>query len=391
MASHHRVELAVGQVLFREGDAPTSAFLVESGRLRITAILDGEPFVLGEIESGGLVGEVAVLDDSPRTATATALEPCILTTIDRTQFAERLAAADPIIRALLLSQFERYRTALATFTGRHGAVELAPSAIRSRVDSLHAHDKIRLESQLRDALETGALDMRLQAIQDLHSGRVIGYEALTRWQHPDRGAISPVEFITLAEETSLIVPVGDYVLREVCIALRRFAERWPKHTPYVGLNVSGRQIDAPAFIERVAAQIDRYAINPALLKIEITESLVLDYDKVATFLDRCHGVGIRVALDDFGTGYSSLAHLHRLRFDTLKLDQEFIRRIDDPRCQAIVRAVVTMADSLGCDIIAEGIETLQQMHALRDLGCQYGQGYLIGKPTSADAVLADAA
>jgi len=146
-----------------------------------------------------------------------------------------------------------------------------------------------------------------------------------------------------------------------------------------------------AFIDRVAAQLYEYAIPPWLLNIEITESLFLDYPKVAGFLDRCHSVGIRVALDDFGTGYSCLSHLHRLAFDTLKLDQTFVRQLDDPRCLAIVRAVVAMAAALGCDIIAEGVETKAELACLRDLGCQYAQGYLIGRAQSVESVLAASA
>ena len=389
MKSAHRIELATGQTLFREGDAPTTAFLIERGRLRVTAIVAGTPVVLGDLVAGALVGEVAVLDDSPRTATATALEPCVLTAVDREQFAERLASADPIVRALLLSQFARYRIALATLTGKETQATRPPAEGLASAEV--AHDKIRLEGQLREALGSGALELQLQRIQNVSNADIAGYEALIRWNHPERGAISPSEFIALAEETSLIVPVGDYVLREVCRILKRFIERWPDETPYVGLNVSGRQVDDPAFIDRVAAQLREYAIPPWLLNIEITESLFLDYPKVAAFLDRCHSVGIRVALDDFGTGYSSLSHLHRLAFDTLKLDQTFVRQLDDPRCLAIVRAVVAMAAALGCDIIAEGVETKAELACLRDLGCQFAQGYLIGRAQSVESVLAASA
>jgi EAL domain-containing protein (putative c-di-GMP-specific phosphodiesterase class I) len=386
MSSAHRIELATGQTLFREGDAPNSAFLIESGRLRITATVDGQQRQLGDVDAGALVGEVAVLDDSPRTATATALEPSVLTAIDRNQFAERLAAADPVLRALLLSQFARYRVALATFTGK------AAQAIRTPEtgsDAAMAHDKIRLEGQLRDALESGGLDMRLQPIQHITTSRVAGYEALIRWNHPERGPISPTEFIALAEETSLIVPVGDYVLREVCRVLRQIG-RDAEHAVYIGLNVSGRQIDDPTFIDRVVTHIREHAIRPAQLKIEITESLMLDYAKVSAFLRRCRAAGIGVALDDFGTGYSSLAHLHQLTFDTLKLDQAFVDQLDDPRCLAIVRAVVAMAGALNCDIVAEGVETSGQLAHLRNLGCQYAQGYLIGRPQSIESVLTSA-
>ncbi|MBS0557070.1 MAG: EAL domain-containing protein [Proteobacteria bacterium] len=384
MASTYRIELKSGDILFREGDAPTTAFLVESGVLRITTERDGEPVLLGDLSAGALVGEMAVLDDSHRTATATALSGCVLTPIDRAQFAERLHAADPVVRALLLSQLSRYRTALATFTG-NGSVPVSPTA---GVESAHALDKIRLESQLRNAMENRELEIRLQPIQHIASGNLAGYEALTRWTHPERGVVSPADFIALAEETSLIVPVGEYVLGEVCTALRRIADEAPHERLFIAFNVSGRQVGDAEYVARVLAQLRAHAIAPAQLKLEITESLVLDYGKIGTLIERAHAAGMQVALDDFGTGYSNLGHLHKLAFDTIKIDQGFIRQLDDPRCLAIVRAVINMAAALGCTVVAEGVETPAQLAQLKMLGCQFAQGWLVGKPATVDDAIA---
>ena len=384
MASAYRIDLEPGAVLFREGDAPTTAFLIESGSLRITAARDGAPMLLSDLHAGALVGEMAVLDDSPRSATATALGACVLTPIDRTQFAERLEAADPVVRALLLSQLARYRTALATFTGN----DPVPASEDASSESAYALDKIRLESQLRNAMENRELEIRLQPIQDIASGKLADYEALTRWTHPERGAVSPVDFIALAEETSLIVPVGEYVLSEVCAALRRLADEAPQIKPFIAFNVSGRQVEDADFVARVLAQLRAHEVDPAQLKIEITESLVLDYSQIGTLIERAHQAGMKVSLDDFGTGYSNLGHLHKLAFDTIKIDQGFIRQLDDPRCLAIVRAVVGMASALHCDIVAEGVETQKQFEQLRELGAHYAQGWLVGKPQSVDEALA---
>jgi len=384
MASAYRIDLEPGAVLFREGDAPTTAFLIESGSLRITAARDGAPMLLSDLHAGALVGEMAVLDDSPRSATATALGACVLTPIDRTQFAERLEAADPVVRALLLSQLARYRTALATFTGN----DPVPASEDASNESAHALDKIRLESQLRNAMENRELEIRLQPIQDIASGKLAGYEALTRWTHPERGAVAPVDFIALAEEPSLIVPVGEYVLSEVCAALRRVADEAPQIKPFIAFNVSGRQVEDADFVARVLAQLRAHQVDPAQLKIEITESLVLDYSQIGTLIERAHQAGMKVSLDDFGTGYSNLGHLHKLAFDTIKIDQGFIRQLDDPRCMAIVRAVVGMASALHCDIVAEGVETQKQFEQLRELGAHYAQGWLVGKPQSVDEALA---
>ena len=250
-----------------------------------------------------------------------------------------------------------------------------------------ANDKIRLESQLREALDQHALEVRLQPIMHIVSGHIAGYEALTRWDHPERGAVSPAEFIALAEETSLIVPVGDYVLREVCMALRSFADAGASDFPFIALNVSGRQLDDPAFVDRVLAQARAHAIAPTQLKLEITESLILDYAKVDALIARCHRAGIRVALDDFGTGYSNLGHLHQLAFDTLKLDQGFVHQLDDPRCLAIVRAVVEHGGCAGLRYRGRRRGNPRTACATcATLGCQYAQGYLIGKPQSVESI-----
>jgi EAL domain-containing protein (putative c-di-GMP-specific phosphodiesterase class I) len=381
-----RVDVPAGSVLFHQGDAPTSAFLLENGSIEVFTEHGDAVRRLGVLGPGDLLGEMAVLDDSPRTATARALSDCVLMPIDRKQFAERLDSADPVVRALLLSQISRYRSALAQLSGQS---DTPPPATPSRNDaSALALDKIRLESHLREALDKGELEVRLQPILDIAANRIAGFEALTRWTHPERGPISPAEFIALAEETSLIVPVGDYVLDVVCTALQRLGASEEQDPVFIALNVSGRQLDDENLLDRFLAVLQAHRIRPAQLKIEITESLVLDYAQVAGIIARCHAAGLKVALDDFGTGYSNLGHLHKLEFDTLKMDQGFVRQMHEPRCLAIVRAVVAMAHSLGCNIVAEGVETPEQLRGLGELGCTYAQGYLIGRPLPLDEAVA---
>ena len=377
--SSFRVEVSAGSVLFEQGDAPTSAFLLEQGQIEVTTRHGDDNRRLGVLVAGDLLGEMAVIDDSPRTATATALTDCVLTPIDRAQFAERLDDADPVVRALLLSQLTRYRSALAQLSGQREPTQSPQQRDARALDAAVALDKIRLERELREALERGELEVRLQPILEIATNRIAGFEALTRWTHPQRGPVSPADFIKLAEETSLIVPIGDYVLGEVCSALRRI-DAVGDAAPFIALNVSGRQLDDPGLLDRFLAALAAGGIAPRRLKVEITESLVLDYERVAGVIARCHAAGMKVALDDFGTGYSNLGHLHKLEFDTLKMDQGFIRQMGDARCYAIVRAIVGMAQSLACDIVAEGVETQAQLDLLRELGCRYAQGWLIGRP-----------
>ncbi len=381
MEHSHRRQYAAGELIFAEGDAPTTAFLVESGQVVVSTDQHGEQRILAELGPGALVGEMAVLDDAPRSATARAHGDCVLVVVDRSQFAERLAAADPVVRALLMGQLSRYRSALATLTGDesepHGNV----------FGDAVALDKIRLESELRNALARGELDVRLQPIRHIASATVAGYEALIRWQHPQRGQVSPNEFIRLAEETSLIVPVGDYVLGRVCDMLAELRRRGRSPLPFIALNVSARQIEDPRLIDRMLEQLRARDLPADRLEVEITESLVLDSPEIAALIGRCHAAGMEVALDDFGTGYSNLGPLLTLDFDRIKLDQSFVRALDRPRGVALVRAVLAMADALGCELIAEGVESEEQLRVLGEMGCGYAQGWLIGRPVPLHEVM----
>ena len=382
--SQHRILLSIGEVLFREGDAPTTAFLIESGTLTIHASRDGQELLLSNLSAGDLVGEMAVIDAAPRTATAIASSDSILIPIDSAQIAERLAGTDPIIRALLEGQLKRYRGALAAMQGKKVQPDEGPD---SQVETIGI-GKIRLESQLREALTRRSLDVRYQPLLHVKSGQIAGYEALVRWNHPERGPISPLEFIALAEETSLIIPVGEYVFDEACRAVSRFIEAGANPTPFIAVNVSARQLSHPGLIERIVARVDQAGVPRGSLKVEITESQALNYDLVAGVIRLCHDHGIKVALDDFGTGYSHLTHLHRLPFDTMKVDQAFTRSmLVEPRSMAIVEAIVRMGKAIDADIVVEGIETEEMLQALRVLECDYAQGYLIGKPQTLEELL----
>ena len=380
-----RARFEPGQTIFREGDAPDHAYLIESGAVEITAERAGRPVVLSRLGPGDLLGEMAVIDDSPRTATAVALEPTVALVIDRGQINERLAQTDPIVRALLEGQLKRYRGALAAMQGKAGGTSAPVSPAPSEMAGI---GKIRLESQLREALATRGLDLRLQPILAIADGHVAGYEALIRWTHPERGPVSPAEFIALAEETSLIVPVGEYVLDVACAAITALRQAQVAPLPFVAINVSARQLAEEGLIDRIVARAEAAGFHPGQIKVEITESQALNYRQVAGVIQSCHDAGIRVALDDFGTGYSNLAHLHELPFDTVKVDQAFVRHmLKQPRAMAIVRAIVEMVHGLGADVVVEGVETAQELDILAGLNCRYAQGYLIGKPQPLDEIL----
>jgi EAL domain-containing protein (putative c-di-GMP-specific phosphodiesterase class I) len=373
------VRLNAGETLFREGDAPTTAFILEEGQIEIRATQRGRGVVLALLGPGAIIGEMAVIDDAPRTATASAVGDCRLIALDRAQIAERIESSDPIIRALLQGTLQRYRSALSAMQG-HGR-NSAP--VESAPDELAGVGKMRLESQLRAALADGGLDVRFQPLLDVAAGQVAGFEALVRWTHPERGPISPAEFVALAEETSLIIPVGEYVFDTACSAARDFIDAAGRPL-FVAVNVSARQLREPGLLERVIARVDAAGLPRGSIKIEITESQALDPILMQGFIAVCHEHGMKVALDDFGTGYSHLTQMHLLPFDTLKIDQAFVRTmLTEPRSMVIVETIVTMAKALGASIVVEGVESNAELAELRRLGCDYAQGWLYSKAVSA--------
>ena len=250
-------------------------------------------------------------------------------------------------------------------------------------ESMHTRvlERQQLEIELRQGLERGELFLLYQPIVSLVTGDVEGFEALVRWQHPTRGLVSPNDFIPMAEETGLIMPLGEWVLREACFQMDDWKNSNGKEV-YVSVNLSGRQLSQPDIVERVKRVLAESGFSPSRLKLEITETAVIeDPERVAGILHDLKALGVFICMDDFGTGYSSLNYIHQLPIDVLKIDQSFIRQmINDPRSLAIVRTVTEMAKHLGIDVIPEGIEDIEQMSMLQGLNCELGQGYLFSKP-----------
>ncbi len=246
-------------------------------------------------------------------------------------------------------------------------------------------EHLRLEADLHRALERQELAVHFQPQFDCSSGRLVGAEALVRWNRGGQGLVSPAEFIPLAEETGLIVPIGNWVLAEAC----RVARSWqqPRERPlHVAVNLSPRQLEAGDVVEQVAQALSASGLPDALLELEITESAVVrDTQQATRVLQRLRSLGVQVAIDDFGIGYSSLAYLQELPVDKLKIDRAFIARLQDAHSDGrLVRALIAMAQSLKVATVAEGVETTYQLDFLRACGCDIAQGYLLGRPMPAE-------
>jgi diguanylate cyclase (GGDEF)-like protein len=244
-------------------------------------------------------------------------------------------------------------------------------------------ERRELEILLQQAVETQQFEIYYQPQVDTHSERVVGFEALLRWHHPERGLVSPAEFIPLAEETGLIVPIGEWVLRRAC----QDAASWPAGIS-VAVNLSPLQFKSQALAHSVVSALSDAGLPASRLELEITESVLLtDNDTALATLHHIRSLGVRIAMDDFGTGYSSLSYLRLFPFDKIKIDQSFIRELGNSKdCAAIVKAVVDLGASLGITTTAEGVETSDQLTRVREQGCTEIQGYLFGKPLPLSSV-----
>jgi EAL domain-containing protein (putative c-di-GMP-specific phosphodiesterase class I) len=267
-----------------------------------------------------------------------------------------------------------------------GRCEVFDSAMRDR-----AVARLQLETDLRRAVEREEFRLHYQPIVSLSTGQLTGFEALIRWEHPERGLIPPDDFISVAEETAVIAPIGWWVLREACRQMRRWhIEKATDPLLTISVNLSPRQFAQSQLAAEILDILGETGLAATSLKLEITETTIMESTESASaVLAELKRIGVQLAIDDFGTGYSSLSYVHRFPLDALKIDRSFITEIGTgQRRSEIVRAIVNLGHNLGLEVIAEGVETHHQLEVLRSLGCEYGQGYLFSRPIEADAAVA---
>jgi diguanylate cyclase (GGDEF)-like protein len=242
--------------------------------------------------------------------------------------------------------------------------------------------RLQLESDLRHALARHELRVFYQPIVSLAGGQLVGFEALLRWQHPTRGMVLPSEFVSAAEETGMIVPIGNWVLHEACRQMCAWREEFPECDELmINVNLSARQCLQPDLVREVSRVLAETGLPPARLKLEVTESVVLENSQgVAAILNDLRALGVQLGLDDFGMGYSALSYLQRFPFQTLKIDRSFVSSMQEGGNAEIIRAIVSLASGLEMDVTAEGVETAEQVVRLKDLACEFGQGFFFHKP-----------
>ncbi len=247
--------------------------------------------------------------------------------------------------------------------------------------------RLQVETELHQALEKQEFTLYYQPIVRLETGCIHGFEALIRWQKPGQGFMALAQFIPIAEETGLIIPLGGWVLNEACHQMRIWQEQFPHHGPLqMSVNLSGKEFLQPNLVAKIDQVLQHTGLSAACLKLEITESVVMDNaSEATTMLEQLRALGAQISIDDFGTGYCSLSYLHTFPLDVWKVDRSFVSRMSDaPTNAEIVRTIVVLAHNLGLEVIAEGVETAADVEQLSALGCEYGQGYYFARPLTVE-------
>lgn len=383
----HIVHIPSGSVLIHQGSTDSqSAYILESGRVEIRIRkTDGTIQVVGSRGPGAIVGEMSLIDDAARTASVVALEDCRLLEITRQDFQRRLSVSDPVMQAVMRVLITRYRDTLA----RSVIISEAPGFPDSEnlelqyLEEANTLKGLKLENEFREAMNNGQLSLYYQPIVDLNSSNIIGFEALMRWIHPEKGFISPAVFIPMAEQSGLIIEASQWALREACRFIKDVNDRYPAQLKkYVSVNFSSKDFAEDNFVPTIMGTLKQYGVDPEYIQLEITESLLMSQPEQAkTTLKACREAGLKIAIDDFGTGYSSLSYLHNYPITALKIDQAFIRdMLNDPSSLELCRSIVILGHNLKMSTIAEGIESLEEAQTLIDIGCMSCQGYYFSKP-----------
>lgn len=396
-----------GTVLFSKGETRQCAYLVDQGEVHIVGNDEGgADKLLCVIGEGEIFGEMALVDNTPRTATAIAATECAIFVIPRDSLHDRIKGLDPIVSLLISLLIERYRVTRihlpesvkqdkgGDFIQKVSKYEKMPEDVlrlrntdRQRELALR---EMKLEQELRAGLEHKQFVPYLQPILNLSDRRVAGFEVLIRWQHPERGLVFPDEFIPVAERTGVVQNLDRMMLEKACAILPTLQEKAGDQKIFISVNLSGINFETVDVVNSVRRTIMESGVDSAQIKLEITESaLIGDPDRAEKVLRGLKALGVSIALDDFGTGYSSLGYLHKFTIDDLKIDRSFVMQLHDGRRSLdIVRAIIALAKNFKLNVVAEGIEAEEDIIALTSLDCDMGQGYLFSKPVPLDGALA---
>jgi EAL domain-containing protein (putative c-di-GMP-specific phosphodiesterase class I) len=390
---NHQMNYPAGATILEEGEKGECAYIIDKGVVEISASHGSEKIVLAVLTDGDIFGEMALVSGDVRSASARALVETTVSVICRAYFEEKLSQTDPIIAMLmklLLARFHEARGKLLSMPkvclNRIDTVSRVGEPLAKREERLETVRRFRFINDLQSALARQQFVLHYQPIFVLATGRLAGFEALVRWNHPHQGMIPPNLFIGIAEDTKDIVSIGYWVFETACADLKKLRDALgvgrDSLEPWMSVNVSPIQFKDADLPDRFGEILSRCDATPHAIKIELTESVLVQNPELALlFICEMRRLGMKVAIDDFGTGYSSLSYLHLFPIDILKIDRSFVDNImSDIRSREIVNAIIALSKSLNIDIVAEGVETKELEALLLELGCRYGQGFLYSRP-----------
>jgi EAL domain-containing protein (putative c-di-GMP-specific phosphodiesterase class I) len=363
-----------GEILFREGERAGPAYIIVKGRVEISVTRDGSAVVLGTLGPNEILGEMAVIDQHRRTATATVLEDSVLSIITPEQIQQRISRADPVVRSLLNILLQRYRSELALEQGF--TIENESALISSNAGI----GKMFFENELRTALENEEVQVVYQPMRSLKGTLRNGFEALVRWDNRIHETISPARLVNLAEETDLIELLSLYVFRAAAEDLMEFKDA-SSDDLFLSVNVSPKHTVDSDFLNNAWDICAETGCRPGDIMLELTETVFVDIHRLSDWVDMAKAMGFLVSVDDFGTGFASLDYLTSLAPHTVKIDREFIRPIiTESRHVIVLKKILEMARELDVLVIAEGAETYDHVRMLKEMGVDLVQGFEIDRP-----------
>ncbi len=377
------MQVKKGDLIFRQGQKGDQAYLIENGQVEIfhTHKNDQESLlaVLGE---GEIFGEMALIDSNIRSASTRALSDCRLLVIERDQLLERIESSDVVVQLMVRILMKRLRQQNQSKSG------VAVENLTTDLSSAGAVEKLKLEHDLYEAYHKNEFRIFHQPVKDLHTGRIMGSEALIRWESPAKGLVSPGKFIDVLEHSSMIIPVGYWIFEECFRHHNAIMSAHPGLDFSISINVSGKQFLHLNFVDTIRDLAAKHKVNPENFKLEVTERIMMEGAVIVDIMNRCRGLGFQISLDDFGTGFSSLQYLSQMPINYLKIDRSFVMSLSsDPKAEAVVSSIIYLAKKLKLKVIAEGIETEKEAFLMKELGSDYGQGYLFARPLPFEKLL----